>query len=282
MKMKKLSIVCALALCSVLAFGQDEAMTSKKGMPIQPEADDYGLGFNAVPMLNYLGNALNGTSGNSINNSSYFVNSDNMIYGKKMNGTNSAYRMRLRVRNNNTNWKNSVVKNGTNSPDSLVEDKLNRNDQLIGLGFGVEKRRGKGRVVGVYGAEASYMTASVRDTYTYGNTMGGQFIAPRTTTDFISGQAADLSNRAVDIKYGRSHSIGVNAFAGVEYFIASKVALGGEFTWGVAYTMTGESTSEREVYTNDVEMKTTTNAGGSAITLDTGNYGGAISVLFYF
>ncbi len=280
--MKKLSMICALAFCSVLACGQDGGLTSKKGMPIQPEADEYGLGFNAVPVLNYLGNALNGNAGNSINNSSYFVNSDNMLYGKKMVDANTAYRMRLRVRNNNTTWKNNVVMNGAISADSTVEDKWNRNDQLIGVGFGMEKRRGKGRVVGVYGVEAAYMTASLHDKYTFGNQMGGQFVAPMTTSDFFSGTSAVSSSRATDVKWGRSHSIGANLFAGVEYFIASKVALGGEFTWGAAYTVTTKNSTEREVYTNDVETQTTTNAGSSGVTLDTGNYGGAISVLFYF
>ena len=280
--MKKITLLFAALALVGSAFSQ-EALTNKKGQAILPTEGDCALGFNALPILNYMGNALNGTDGtNFVNNGSFFVNSDNMIYAKYMASDNMAYRIRLRVRNNNTTRKNYVIENGAFSQDTTVEDSWNNNDQLIGFSAGFEKRRGSGRIVGVYGVELGYSTASTRDKYTYGNAMDDTYNTPLTTTDFNFGSAQFVAARTLDVKWGRTHNIGLQGFAGVEYFFAPKIALTGEFTWGVSYTTRGDSEVTTELYTTERTTTKTTTAGLNSLGIDTGNYGGAIGLLSYF
>lgn len=291
--MKKQMIICSLIAFGFAGYAQEEAgstssssekkeLVSKKGVQIRPESGEVGVGFNAVPLFNYLGNNLNGNTGNNILNTSYFVNSDNMIYGKYFMDENTAVRVRFRLRDVSTKYKNLVVEDLQFDPTVKVEDTYTRFDQNIGVGIGLEKRRGKGRVQGVYGAEIAYNTGVIKDKFSYGNTMGGQNIAPNTTTNFLTGTSANSSSRVTETNYGRSHSFGIAGFVGVEYFFAPKMSVSGEYTWGVGYMVTGESFTTSEVYTNQVETVTNSNNGARSFSMDTGNHGGAIALNFYF
>ena len=278
--------------CGFISYAQDAAestsssekkeLVSEKGVQIRPEAGEIGIGFNAVPLFNYVGNTFNGNPGNNILNNSYFVNSDNMIYGKYFMEDDQAIRVRFRFRDISTKYKNLVVEDLQIDPQVKVEDTYVRFDQLFGVSLGLEKRRGQGRVQGIYGAEFSYTTGVVKDKYSYGNAMGGQNIAPNTTSSFFTGTSTNSSSRITDVNYGRSHSFGLNGFVGIEYFFAPKMAISGEYTWGVGYTLIGETSTTTEKYTNQVEVITDTNNGLRSFSLDTGNHGGAISLLFYF
>lgn len=280
--MKKFALVCAFMAATVFAIGQ-ETLTSKKCTPIKPEAGDFALGFNALPILNYVGNTFNGSFGNTVNNSSFFVNGDNMLYGKYMTTDDMAYRVRLRIRSQSTTMRNYVAENGTIGNDTTVEDRYRSSNNYWGIGFGLERRRGKGRVVGVYGAELGYSTWATREKFTYGNQMDTVYTAPLSTVDFATGAAAATGTRTIERFTGRTHAISLAGFAGVEYFFAPKVALTGEFTWGLTFASTSDSYETLQLSGTDgpTEVKNES-AGTNQFTLDTGNYGGAIGLLFYF
>lgn len=79
--MKKSVLVIALAFGVTGAFAQD--LTSKKGEPILPEAEDWAISMDATPIFNYIGNAFNGSTANSAPGASW-LNTDQTIIGKKI------------------------------------------------------------------------------------------------------------------------------------------------------------------------------------------------------
>ena len=58
--MKKTVLVIALALGISGAFAQD--LTSKKGEPMLPEANDWAISLNADPIFTFVGNAFSGAT----------------------------------------------------------------------------------------------------------------------------------------------------------------------------------------------------------------------------
>ena len=73
------------------------------------------------------------------------------------------------------------------------------------------------------------------------------------------------------------------AFVGVEYFIAPKLSIGAEFTWGFMYTMTGEGVQTNEQYdAGNVVEREYKSASSNDFNLDTGDGSAAINLMFYF
>jgi hypothetical protein len=191
-----------------------------------------------------------------------------------------------------------------------VEDKRKTSDFSIVLGAGLEKRRGKGRVQGVYGAMVNILMGNSTQKMTYGNKMdtGYYFIGysglyPDTnnisfhrgaiSTNGSSWSGSSWStNRVTSTKDGFQFGIGANVFLGVEYFFAPKMSLGGEFSWGFLFSTTGQSTTEGErIKTNTTPDGSTYHtvssyeekaAGSSFFGIDNSNTYGAINLTFYF
>ncbi len=57
--------------------------------------------------------------------------------------------------------------------------------------------------------------------------------------------------------------LGLRGFIGAEYFIFPKIAIGGEFGWGLALRTVGKSTTKYETWNNNLVTTTTTPSGGS-------------------
>ena len=161
----------------------------------------------------------------------------------------------------------------------------------IGLGLGIEKRRGKGRVQGVYGAMANLMIASSGDKFTFGNSFSSDNTSPYSTIYPWYHESPgvyhyeSVNSRVTKLNDGLKFGIGANAFIGVEYFFAPKMSIGGEFAWGLAVELTGKSKETVESWdysASAVKTKETKSGGGMYIGIDTNNSGGAINLSFYF
>jgi hypothetical protein len=80
-------------------------------------------------------------------------------------------------------------------------------------------------------------------------------------------------------------AVGARAIVGLEYFIAPKISLGGEFLWGLEYRKLGKQTNTWEYYntvTNDVEQETTESKAGRSFNVGLSNLNGSLSLNFYF
>ena len=109
----------------------------------------------------------------------------------------------------------------------------------IHVGAGYERRLGAGRVQGFFGADGKviYSAEKVKDSD---------------------------DNVMVDLS---GFGFGIGAFVGAEYFIAPKLSLGGQFSWGVDFL------SQVDKESNDK---------ANAFVLDVDNLGGAIMLIFHF
>src|SRR4051812_4606044 len=122
--MKKTNILFMAVLAVSGAFAQD--LTSKKGEPILPEANDWAIGIEANPFLSYLGNALNSSTSNS-SPSWNFLSSNQTIVGKLFKDEKTAYRAILRI-GLNSNKTVAEIQDPSNTtgtyptPPSMKED----------------------------------------------------------------------------------------------------------------------------------------------------------------
>lgn len=290
--MKKTVLFAAALFTVAAATAQTGEITSAKGENWLSQDGDWGLTFDAAPILNYAGNLFNGNTGNggvATNALSYplfagfpqGVNGNTVIIGgKKLIDANTAYRGKLRIGIGST--KNTDIVDDVTNTDPLitVENTSKIGFMAVNIGAGLEKRVGSTRVVGVYGAELNVGFGSSKTKNEFGNAVAANNPVSNTT----------------EIKNGGVFGLGLNAFAGVEWFCAPKLSLSGEYMWGVMLTSVG--TPETTVESFDPTagggagaVVTTTTTGNSqtgnvdktsTFSLDTGVSGASIGLNFYF
>ncbi len=302
--MKKSIAIVAMAFGVTSAFAQD--LTSKKGEPMLPEAGDWSIGIDATPFLNYAGNFFGKTGPNvapTFNN--YGLNQT--IVGKYFTDASNAYRGILRLGMINSKQKQDIAKYeapGTGAIAAISEantpvfDQYNSSTRNIALGVGIEKRKGKTRLQGIYGADFFVWGGSKKEKYKYGNALTQSDNATTAFNENLDAtNAAGVTNfgsnitttltgyqqvsgaRATKVKTGGNIGVGLRGFIGVEYFILPKISLGGEFGWGIGYqvstkdksTWEAEGTGTAPGATQEVktvEVKDKVN-GGSKFVLDT-------------
>lgn len=268
--MKKLLILLALTCFAAPVFSQD--LTSKKGEPILPEAKDWAIGIDATPFLNYLGNFFGKTATNSAPTFN-FLSSAQTISGKYFFDAKTAFRGAIRIGVNTNTARADVRDRGVATGAAIVfpvavstkENSWKRSITTVGASAGIEKRRGKTRLQGIYGGEVGFYVTSSKDKFTYGNAlststttavdvdkddaMTSPVYGNANNVDTIaSGKIQNVSgfSRITERKNGSVFSFGVRAFVGAEYFIVPKMSIGGEFGWGIGASVQGKVTTTYE------------------------------------
>lgn len=279
--MRKLFL--SLALISAVAVVNAQDMTSKRGVQILPEADEWALGFDATPLLEYFGNLFT----DSFNDGpSFDFTRGQSIWIKKVRDEGFHYRGSLRIGFGSTSMENNIPVVPNNNDTTFVVDERSTSMMNIAIGAGFEKRRGKGRLQGYYGPELTIGFGSSSTEYSYGNAFSQNNTMPNTTIDFNNGNASGVSSRTTESVNGSTFSIGLRGFVGLEYFFAPKLSVGGEFGWGLALNSSGEgetTTESWDILDNRVETRTTISPGASSsFNIDTDNLGGAIRLVGYF
>ncbi len=271
MKKTLLSIgLTALMLAPV--FGQDLEVSesandgklmTKRGAPILPEAGDWGIGLDATPFLEYVGNAFNGNFGNTAPTWEFTAQYPMHIYIRNVVDDNTVYRGLVRIGFSSTSQDiySGGTLLGTESSSAFT----------IGLAAGIEKNKSlANRLRGYYGAMAGIFFLPYSDST--GNVVGSQKFEP------------DGGGNTQEFTGGTSFAIAARAFIGAEYFFAPKMSLGGEFGWGLAFA----STSDRKA--NNGGTETITDGKSSAFVIDTDNgsfggltgFSGQLSFFIYF
>ena len=255
--MKKSVSVLGLALAFGVssAFAQD--LTSKKGEPILPEAGDWAVSVDATSFLSYAKSFIGAGAGASAPTFD-FLGNHNVIMGKYFKDEKTAYRGGLNIGFGNTSVSNNVDQDHIYSvtPGSIkaqVTDKQKTSTTGIGLSAGIEKRKGKTRLQGYYGAEAFIYIGSSTTKTTYGNAISDSTGTANSTTGFSSvgstintATNAVVSSRQTQYKSGTNFQFGVRGFIGVEYFVLPKMSLGGEFGWGIGISTWGAGQTSTE------------------------------------
>jgi hypothetical protein len=274
-QMKKSILIVTALLAGSCVFAQD--LTSKKGEPYLPEAKDWAISIDATPFLNYIGNVFSHDSSRNRAPVASWLNTNNMqITGKYFKDEKTAYRASVRVGFYSTKQVAQIAdasQTGTISYPNLPiykQDIMNDRGHYVGVGFGMEKRKGKTRLQGYYGADAWLFTSGHSLKYEYGNALnsgggGASQVLPSTgtTTDFGSNTVlasvtrfkSNLNGvtdsygtqaRVTNVSMGQTFGIGVRGFIGAEYFMFPKIALGFEYGWGLGFSTTGMSSYSLE------------------------------------
>ncbi len=267
----------------------NQPLVSKKGEPYLPEEKDCALTIDATPFLEYTGKLLSG-AGSTAPTAAFPANFPMTITAKYFKNPNYAYRFRARVGTLSQTYRNTVIDNAQTAADTLyTTDSKRVRGTNITLSAGFEKRRGKTRLQGYYGAEAVLSFSSSSVDYTYGNA----FTNTQTsvyTTDFeqpsATGFASSLkSNRPGATKNGSVIGLGARAFGGIEYFILPKISLGIELGWGITYKIGNDGFVRNEYWDNvggSTRQRQITKSGGTYLGIDTDNSGGQLLLNFYF
>jgi len=262
--MKNVALFLFVVALSGTCFAQavDTAtLVTKRGRIILPQQGEFAIGVDAAPFFQYIGNMFN----NSTNNASPAFRSPSFpsLVLKYMSSANMAYRVRFAANNLSQEGKNSVDNVLSPDPAVTVTDTKSYSSTSILLGAGIEKRRGKGRLQGIYGVEAFIGFASSSSTYTYGNAI----TTTATSVPFtlwvpnsvaVAGTITG-STRTLETTSGSSISYGVTGFVGAEYFFAPKMSLGGEFGYSISSIGSGSGTQKTQSFnfgSNTVETNT--------------------------
>ena len=255
--MKKLFL--SLALASAVAFANAQDMTSKKGVPILPETDDWSIGFDATSLIGYFGNMFsqNGNPNNSLGSQDSLT-----LVGLMVKDETTAHRVKLRIGFGST----------TNEGPPLNGDSINNASKVttsggfnLTLGAGLQKNRGKGRLRGIYGAEVAIMFGS-------GSSTKSEYAQAYSS-------AVGAGSRQTEFKSGSNFGFGVNGFIGAEYFFAPKMSLSAEYGWGIGISSSGESETTMESWDGSALSTTTTKGGkSSSFTIDVVDAG---SIVFH-
>jgi len=320
--MKKMILTVAMAISTVAVFAQAAApapspLMDKKGEMYLPEAGDWAVAFDASPLLQYVGNFLNGATATNNAPTLNFIGDNYTIVGKYFMDDQTAIRGILRIGFNSNSVSALTPQDQptpANPPLPTVTDKLSFSSHFIGLGAGMEKRKGHTRLQGYYGAELMFWIASGGNdsSFTYGNAYAATGTTPGTSSaptyhNFTNGTtqsyALNSGGRTITDDPGSVFGLSIQAFIGVEYFILPKISIGAEYTWGINFWSQGQGTFTQEViYTPvgggaNVDAQVTTKGGSSshfgvdtgvnptfgnatAATLSTGS--AAINVIFHF
>lgn len=217
MRKTLLSIAAALCVVGTVSAQEDSrniGITSNKGANILPAAGDIAIGVEATPFLRYIGNIF--TDAN--NNAPDFNGREGSVFGKYFLTDKSAVRARLSFNfgSDKETWEVNDVT--STDPDAMVKNTYTEKYNEFELALGYELRRGYGRLQGFYGAEVAVGFGNESESYTYGNAVTSTYPG---------------NYRILNEKFGNQTTFGIGGFAGVEYFVAPKISIGGELGLGV-------------------------------------------------
>lgn len=296
--MKKL-IVIILSACLFPAMLWAEEKQQKQYLP---EEGDWALGIDVVPILKYIGNAFNGTNGsNELSHvggtpftSGHFGNQGLMptvsIMGKYMLTDEWAVRANVGLMISSANDKAYSIDDKALAENPFSEAKVvdgaryDRNGMSMLLG--AEYRKGSRRIQGVFGAGLLFAFQNSKETYSWGNALTEINQSP-TSHSFANMPTLPTGYRALKQNgAGSDFYLGLTGSAGVEWFVAPKIALGAEVNLSLYYIFGTQTYVESEGYNatlGKVETRTDLYAPGSnGIYFGTESLGGSLYMTFYF
>ncbi|MDD2284309.1 MAG: hypothetical protein PHQ11_02790 [Paludibacter sp.] len=302
--MKQLKYIISIVFLFTLTVHMSLAQAAgQKEKPTLPKAGDFGFGIDLVPVLDYVGNMFNGTTNNTLNT----FGGDPVfglgalaptlsIKGRYMQTDKVAYRFNFGTVGRSFNQKVYARDDAAYFQDPLSESKVidTYRQQRSGMSFsaGIEQRRGYNRIQGYAGLDLIYGFESVTDNYSYGNALTEINQRPSRTSGFIVPPApvavpywtqTYVTGRYYD---GSMQYVGLGAIAGVEYFLASHLSIGGEVSLYALQMFSRQSYQKQEGFnttTNQVETRTELlSPGNSMFSFGTENLGGKLYMMFYF
>lgn len=207
---------------------QDNILTNKNNRVILPEKNDIAIGFSTNTIFNYIGNLFNNSENNSLN---LKLLDNSQLFLKYYLTKNTAVNVRLGI-----TMTNREILYNTDYSEYIIDEEYSQ----LKFSAGYEKRRGLTRLQLVYGGELNFFFNDVN--YWGDIPPGAGFIPPKRTMP---------------------NEIELRGFAGIEYFLAPKISVGGQCGLGL---------SNKGFLQKQVPDK---------VVLNTDNFGGQIYMLFH-
>jgi hypothetical protein len=198
-------------------------VTNKRGIEIGPQKGDWALGISATPFLNYMGNMLKiSDENNTAPDFGFTAQNPGMISIKYMKSDNTAIGLAFRI-----GLSHRVDKDGSGFDNDDI-DKYISSAANFGLTLSLEKSPFmKSRLRGFYG-----WSAAMGVTPYFGQSYGNPGL-------FVSGKYKYVDSANDDANFvekgGNTISAGVGGFTGLEFFIAPKISLAGQFNLMLSY-----------------------------------------------
>jgi hypothetical protein len=299
--MKKIFLTTIILCAAVFAaFAQDEyeerkskdqVPLTKNGYKILPEKGDYGISIGATQFINFFGQMLSSGAtaprfGDGVALSGHYFLEKNI-----------SIRATLSLGLGKDIYKGTIQDDFAASQPGYnghtVIDVMETKNTNVDIEAAFLFHRGYRRLQGYYGGQINFDFNNSKDVYTWANPMTIDNQAPTSVTNFSdvanfgsAVMAGALGNRTLEVKSGNKFGIGIGVLAGVEYFFAPKMSLGGEFGLGlnISNRWQGEATTEsfdtvENVVRVDSERVLNGNTGG--INLET-YANGRLMLNFYF
>lgn len=248
-----------------------ESLISKGGHNILPEKGDVGLAIDATPFTDFVGNLIKINSGTSFSSNLHIRPPEGgmIICLKYFTGNKTALRAKFRISYSSSTEKLSVIDDDDPTGD-LVYDTRITSDMNFDVGIGLEKRRGRTRLQGLYGLEGILSVTKGVETapnyrYKYANDFSTSNPTPTTSLFGATG------SRPVYQRTAPIYGIGGRGFIGIEYFFTPKIAIGGELAVKLEIARRGASKVKTESWVNNALEKVVTKdktPSGSDLSLD--------------
>lgn len=290
--MKKIIITGILSLLCIPAFNTF-AQEQKEKVYI-PEAGDWSVGVDLVPLFRTIGGAFN-DSETPIGGQPFEV--DNMlckpnvsILGKYMFTDKWGLKVDLGIMVNNKDNRSYVQDDMMNILDPVNDAKVIDSQKITKTGgslmIGAEYRLGKRRVQGIFGMGALFGFSTLKESYSYGNAITEFNQNPSTAignnqNNFPAGYRITEAQTS-----GANIMVGVYGSVGAEWFVAPKIALGADVKLSF-YGLFGNQGWVKSEGWNDsyraIESRTDlVTPGNRGFNLSTDNIGGSLYMSFYF
>lgn len=277
-----------------------------------PQQGDWSIGFGIDPIATFVGNLFNGNTNNRLAPLSGETLADKKLGMPRMASIMGSYMLtdKIGLRANigvgvTSHVDRAYVQDDAAkffNPYSTLEGKDSYSQLSAGFSasFGAEFRVGHRRVQGVFGVGATYgFWAMNRDRFTYYNAITDANQNPNDAG--LSAWAASVDPTAAKLATDYSfidnprllerstgagtHIVGVYGSAGVEWFVAPKVALGLNVNLLLDYNWSPSTVSKWEGWNNILrerqEITIHNDAMSNGFTFTTDNIGANLYVAFY-
>lgn len=287
---RKFSFILLLSAIATSLYAQNATnndngqVYSKKGKMVLPVTGEFGIGLNALPFIDLVGELIKLNSSNRfVNPLSFEAPDGQQLFLKYLKNPSKAYRMRIGLAYH-YNTESFPVADDLNQGLMLADKRIDTYT-IITTSLGVEKRKGLGRIQGIFGGELNLLyqygdATTMNYKYIYANEITPSDPAP-TTALFLDGTPRPLFEKTY-----ASLGIGATGFFGLEYFIAPKISVGGEMGLRAMYINNTASKTKTEEWNNTAGIVET-----RLVKIDEGgrfdfnvdfNSNGVLFLMFYF
>lgn len=293
--MKKINILLAGLFLSVSAVSTAQEQAKKNYLP---EEGDWALGFDVVPALNWIGNAFNHSEGNSfgkVSGTPYsydgLVSPEVSIMGKYMFTNEIAFFANIGL-DINTKVKKAYVTDDfipvSDNPlsENKLIDKRTTKDSGASITLGAEYRKGSKRVQGVFGGGLLFAFSNKDVKYAWANKITEVNQVPSMSSDLNAPDPVNGYRTLREYNDNTSYCVGAVFHAGVEGFVAPKIAIGAQVCLSVYEVFGAQQYRVTEGFNQNlgvVEERTDlVSPGDRTFHLGTENIGARLYMAFYF